>query len=248
VLESNISLHSEKIDMEDEKYQLFFSFENVYAVMRRKSGNVDSQRSEDYEFIKFDKHNCLSFKDFLIDIMLLLRTGELDLKRKDMVCIRINGFLSCFQYNGYIIEEINEAWKNFAECKKFLYQEYHECIKNIHRQNKVLSVLDGRLFHVANIDLNVCRVFAIDTEIYDYIVKDMDNCVISEYSLYTLDEKCRVQIMNPYNKTFQTLKNALFYLKNNKNKRKNTILVHDRQEIEMIIDYYELQKLVILGG
>lgn len=244
MLESNVSLHSEKIDIEAEKYQLFFSFENVYAVMRRKSGIFENQNNNEYTFIKFENHNCLSCKDFLIDIILLIRTGELELERKDMVCVRINGFLSCFQYNGYIFNEIDEAWRNFTECENFLCQEYLQCVENIHRQNKVLSVLDGRLFHVANIDLNTYRIFAIDTEIYDYILKDKNNCVVSEYSLYMLDENCQIQTMNPYNKTFQTLKNALFYLRNNRS-RKNTLLLHDRQELEMIIDYYELKKLAI---
>jgi hypothetical protein len=68
--------------------------------MRRKRENGENKDSTEYRFIKFNQHNCLSFKDFLIDITLLVRTGELDLKRKDMVCVRINGFLSCFQYIG----------------------------------------------------------------------------------------------------------------------------------------------------
>lgn len=245
MLNPNIGLYSETIDLEEEKYQLFFSFENVYAVMRRKNESYDSQESKDYRFIKFAKHNCLSFKDFLLDVILLIRTGKLEMKRKDMVCVRINGFLSSYQYNGHIFEKINEGWRNFTEYKDFLQQEYKKCIGNLHCQNKVLSVLDRRVFRVSNINLDISRIFAIDTEIYDYTVRNMDNCVISEYSLFTLDEKCRMQIINPYNKTFQTLQNALFYLHNNKKKRENTLLLYARKELEMIIDYYELKQLVI---
>ena len=76
MLDSNINIPNEKIALEEEKYQLFFSFDNVFAVMRKES---DSKQGRDYGVIKFDRHVCTGFKDFLIDIILLFRTGRLDL-------------------------------------------------------------------------------------------------------------------------------------------------------------------------
>ncbi|MCI8781784.1 MAG: hypothetical protein HFH70_14170 [Lachnospiraceae bacterium] len=152
-------MYGEKIEIENNRYRMLFSFGNVYGIFRANNQMKFAKSSMEIELVFLNPHDCVIPNDLLLDVLYLYRSGKLDLQRNDVVSIRINGHVSNFCFNGVKVKSIDSVSMNFHEMKGFIDQERTVLLNDIHRSNKVLSVLDGYIYSIENIDINEYCIF-----------------------------------------------------------------------------------------
>lgn len=237
----------EYIKMDPRRYQFIFGYSNMVVVFHPKDIKMECKKSKDFDAVYSYEHNCNSCKDALLDISILVKTGQYDLKIRDVVAIKINGSISCFGYRGKNSNSISSLENSFYEIKDFVHEEKNEIIQKVHKENKVISVLDGEIIPVEDIKLDQNVLYAIDGEIFkaaDYLGKGIST---TDYSLYRL-EKFEIENVNPYHKPFFNINVALYFFLNRRkfknDKNKKPLLLFNRQELDMVKDFFQLNTLI----
>ena len=223
-----------KLNMSKEKYFMMFSFNNYYGVLK-KTGT-------EYDIFNLNKHECMSQEDLLQDLLLQIRTGNQCLKKNDVICMRINGNISCFSFLGFRKRYSPDPVRScFVETVNPLDDEREWFIKKIHDENLVLSVLDGNVYAAEDLIGKSYCFYAIDSEVFR---TNQNGMTFSTYSLFKLSDS-GIETENLYSKPFYMVKNALYCFMQNKNEGKKPVLLLNRHELEMLLDYQQLQKLVV---
>lgn len=229
----------------EKKYDIYFSLKNLVCVFRIKEKDSGlSNDSRDYYVDSIREHYGLSSEDTLKDLFFLVRSGSLSLKTNDVVVIKTNGNIMGYRFLGMKCTNTIMWIKNFIYVHNFIDSEKNEFINRLHCDNKVLDIINGKTLDVGNLDfknhiyygLN-CEVFQLKTESY--------GTVQSEYNLYCLEDNSMISSINlGVKKTYYTLHNVFNFISNPVKNRKRVLLMN-RFELEMIKNYYDLEKLVI---
>ncbi len=241
-----LSLETEKVNMEYERYCFIFGFDNRVTVFRPYDYMKITHNSEDYKITYSFEHTCSSIEDVLMDLEVFMRIGNGKIVLNDVVGIKINGSIYCFRYLG-----MNKACLSmldgYHEVTNFIEIEKNNLIREIHMENKVISVLHGELIPIEKIEMKENLLYAIDGEVFKPTGDYRKGFTTTDYSLYCL-ENMEINKVNPYPKPFFNISVALYYFlhsKNGKNaKKKCPILLLNRQELEMIKDYHQLNRLI----
>lgn len=240
-MEGVMSIPFERACMEPSRYRLLFTFENIYGILRCGNENRVSMTSTDYGLLFIQPHNCPTPYDVLKDILFLYRSAGIKICRNDVICIHINGCVWNYRFLGLKDGKVENFMENFMEVKKFLDGEKNCFIEAIHGDNKVLSVLDGRIYNIQDVFHKYYCLYAIENE---HFFEERNGHIFSDCSLYLFDGKT-VRQKNFYGKPFCTMKNALYYFCKERKKKGDAILLLNREELEMIADYNLLDMLVV---
>lgn len=228
-----------QFNVENKRYQMLFAFENVYGIFRICQQKV-SLKSVDYELVDFNYHESVSPMEVLKDLFYHTRSGETILEINDIVCIKINGATVSYRYSGLLNHDPEQSYKSFVEIEDFLLSEKTEYINWLHRENKVLNVMDGKVYSLSEINFKEWSFYSIDKEIFKK--QDRTAGIASDYSLYSL-RNFMIQEITPFRKPFITVQHALFYF--NKYKQQCfSMLLLNRAELERIKDYGQLKQLL----
>ncbi len=233
----------EKINMDDERYRFIFGFDNLVTVFRPYDYMKITNNSRDYSIAYSFEHTCSSIDDVLMDLEMYVRTGNEKLTLNDVVGIKINGSIYCFRYLGMKKTRLS-LLDGYCEVRDFTCAEKNSLIREIHRENKVMNVLHGELIPIEKIEIEKNVLYAIDGEMFKPAENRGKGFTTTDYSLYCLED-LEINIVNPYPKPFFNISVALYYFLHNKRDRKRKpILLLNRQELEMIKDYYQLNSLI----
>lgn len=233
--------------MDERKYDVFFSLKNIYAVFRQaNSRNMLSNKSNDYEVLSVQEHYGLSVEDTIKDIMLLMRSGAINIVYNDVLVIKTNGLVACFRFRG--IRNNNSCyWKrNFVVIDDFIAEERKQIIQVLHQGNEVIDVIERKPLYIRELDLQKNMYFGISCEPFQYESKSHE-MIQSEYFLYCLNEYNQIiRIDAGAGKPFYSLKNIFNYFNLiQKGKKKKHVLLLNRTELEMVKDYYELKMQIV---
>lgn len=227
-----------KLEVPYKRYKILFSFDNAYAVFHKKDDS-DGNSSSDFDCTYYANHNNVFPGEVLVDVMYRIRSGDFQwLESKDIVCVRVNGQLLSYRFEGIQSWNPKEVFSNFTPLgSRFFQEEKEDIIKKLHKNGMVLDVLTGSIISLKDDDeLSKCDFYGIEKEAYPIKALSM----ISEYSVYSL-EGDRIIRVNPNGNPFYDLKNALFFfLKKCKGKR-SSILLFNRKELEIIKDHMDLK-------
>lgn len=226
----------------ESRYKLIFTYENVYGIFRPKRFMADPSDSNYYDLESFTIYENDSPDDVLRDIVFLTRADRIKLRFNDVIAIKLNGFVISYRFCGSINK--HEDKSRFVKVTDFFKKEKESYVSYIHRENMVLSILEGELYHIHSLDLNKHTFYCIDQETYG--PADCAGNVLTNYSLFTL-RRTVIQDVNPYNRPFVMLDNALYYFYKNQKKNQSSLLLYDKNELESLKDHMELMdmKLVI---
>jgi hypothetical protein len=227
-------------NISEERFEMLFALNNMYGIFKPVSQTHGFYNSSSFELIS--THICRrgNVDSILTDIMYGIKSGIISIKVNDVVVIKLEGKFFSFRYCGVL-----ENGRSFIEIGRFVNREKEEIIGKIHSNRMVLSVMDGRLFKIDELDVSM-KLYCISKEIFTLKNKKM----LSNYSLYVLNP-AGVECINPHGNPFVAMDNALFYYKNHKEmhkgKRKNAVLLLDKAELELVHDYRDLEdvKLII---
>lgn len=232
-----------KIGVSKERYKMLFAFDNSYGVFR-KTVEEGEDISSNYELIYFADHNCVLPVDVLLDIIFSLRTDSFDLCPNDVVCIRVNGQLNSYRFCGIQSWNADDIFENFLPIEDFLLKEQKDIINRLHKEARVLNILDGSTLSIKDAVLNKYSFYGIEKEMYPSSNKK--NRIISEYNIYSLENNA-IHKVNPNGNPFFALKNALFFFYKKCNGKNSSVLLFDRKELEMIKDYWDLKQESVYG-
>lgn len=232
-------IYSKNLNIDKRKYDLFFSFNNVFSVFRMKNRECLFEDSKTGEIIYFDYTSAVNPQSVLKEILFLAKINEIKLRINDIAVIRLNGQMQSYRFHGVDSKDSDAVSDCFVRIEGFAESERSEYINAIHAEKSVLSVLDGRLLHVSNINLQRYIPCAIDGRMY----QTSKESFVSDYSLYVYDEN-NVHIADPGQKPFLQINVALLFF-NQLKKKKKLLLLLDRYELEMIRDFCQLQKLAL---
>lgn len=232
-------IYSKAIDIDKRKYDLFFSFHNVFAVFRTGNHGTYSEDSRNSEMIYYDYTTANNPNAVLTDLIFLAKIGRLTLKINDIVVVRFNGQLQSYRFHGVIQNAISDK-DCFVKLDDFTEAERVGYIEKIHSENCVLSVLDGKLLHLSNINLKKTIPCAIDGKIFQTAKESF----MSDYSLYVY-ENDKVHIIDPDQRPFLQINVALLFFNQLKSKKKPLLLLN-RKELELVRDYFQLRKLAFV--
>lgn len=84
-----IAIFSEKLNLDELRYRLYFSYENIYGIFRSNPPAVYPATSADCNLCGIYEHDCTSFQDVLQDVLLKNRVGGFSLIVNDVVCIKM---------------------------------------------------------------------------------------------------------------------------------------------------------------
>ena len=174
----------------------------------------------------------------LKDISFLIRAGKIDLKVNDVVSVKMNGFTSSYRFCGLLQKE-----NDFILAPDFLVREREYYIKQIHENNMVLSVLDAKIIPMNELDFEKNRIYCIDKETYS--LSSRSGSVISNYSLLMLRNDVITNV-NPSGRPFVMIANALYFFMRKMEKDKETLLLLDRHEFELIRDFNDLNNVELV--
>lgn len=235
------------INVEWNRYQFLFGFENLVSVFRPKNPMALEKSSSKFDLVYSYENNCTSTYDVLLDLDVLVRSEQKELILNDVVGIKINGAVTCYRYLGKR-NNVESIWDIFKEVEKFTSGEIGQIVSELHRNNQVLSVLDGKIISIKDIDFNRQMIFAIDGESFNTIDCYGKGYLTTDYSLYKL-QNLNVINANPYYRPFFNINVALYHFLNNKeykrNKSKKPILLLNRYELELIRDYYQIHDALL---
>lgn len=236
----------EKVNMDLERYQFMFGFDNLVTVFQPHDYMKITHDSKDYKVAYSFKHTCSSIEDVLIDLEVFICTGNEKLVLNDVVGIKINGSIYCFRYLGMKKEWLSLV-DGYHEITNFIDNEKNTLVREIHKENKVVSVLHGELIPVEKLEIDKSIFYAIDGEMFKPTGNYGKGFTTTDYSLYCL-ENMEINQVNPYHKPFFNISVALYYFlhskSNARDKKRCLVLLLNRQELEMIKDYHQLNRLI----
>ena len=237
-------VYSEKISIDETRYKLLFSFENAYGIFRFYNDDHNIRDSRAYKLISYQKINHpLSPSDILEDVFLLCKTNKLKLNQNDVICIKLNGEVVSYRFLGFRGKNINCIDPAFSRLDKFIDAECDDILSRLHKQNRVLSVLDGKSYNIENLDLSKLKLYSIARENFGSLANfSSAKNGFSEFSIFALDD-LSIKRVDIYKKPFFSLRNALFSFQKMFGSQKKSLLLFDRKELEMIKDYYECKSL-----
>lgn len=242
-----LSIETEKVNMEYERYRFLFGFDNLVTVFSPYDYMNVTHSSKDYKVTYSFEHTCSSIEDVLMDLEVFVRTGNGKVVLNDVVGIKINGSVYCFRYLGMKNAQLS-LLDGYHEVTNFIETEKNNLIREIHRENKVMSVLHGELIPIDKIEIEENLLYAIDGEMFKPTGDYGKGFTTTDYSLYCLEEDMEINKVNPYPKPFFNISVALYYFLHSKNgkrtKKRCPILLLNRQELEMIKDYHQLNRLI----
>ena len=224
------------------RYMMLFAYENVYGIFRPKRFMADLNDSNYYDLKNFTVYENDSPDDVLRDIVFLARAGKIELHFNDIIVIKLNGYVISYRFCGSINKYGDKS--RFIKIPDFLKKEKEAYISNIHRKNMVLSILEGQLYYINSLDLDTYNFYCIDQETYG--PTDCAGNVMTNYSLFML-HGLNIKNITPHVSPFVMLNNALYYFYKNREKNKSSLLLYDKNEMELLKDHIELMdmKLVI---
>lgn len=225
--------------VESDRYRMLFSFENAYGIFRLL-GKEASLRSDDYEMICYEQHASIAPIDVLKDLFYIARAGDADIRINDVVCIKINGAIVSYRFSGLLSHDPEQSCKSFGEVPEFLTNEKKKYVSKLHRENKVLNVLDGKVYSLEELSPNDWTFYSIDKEVFKKT--DYSAGIATDYSLYALKDSM-IQEISPFRKPFATIHLALFCFNKHKH-RCYSMLLLSRAELERIRDFNQLKKLL----
>ena len=88
------------INVEWNRYQFLFGFENLVSVFRPKNPMALEKSSSKFDLVYSYENNCTSTYDVLLDLDVLVRSEQKELILNDVVGIKINGAVTCYRYLG----------------------------------------------------------------------------------------------------------------------------------------------------
>jgi len=232
-------IYSKVTEMEKARYELFFSFQNLFAVFRMKKDENKLDQSQEGEIVFSERISSSDPEGVLKDILFLARLERIDLRINDVVVLRYNGQVKSYRFRG-ISGKNTTVKESFVLICDFIREEKQEFLTNIHGENRVLSVLDGRILHLSNINLDKTIPCAIDGKTFE----SSGETIMSDYSLYVYDNNI-VHIIDPEQRPFMQINVALLFFNQMKYK-KQPLLLLNRKELEMIRDFYQLRKLAFV--
>lgn len=232
-------------NLEQNKYDIFFSLKNLLCVFRVKSQKYTlSDNSRDYYVESVREHYGLSSEDTLKDLFFLMRSASLSLRINDVVVIKTNGSIMAYRFGGIKSKNPSLWTKNFKYVRNFIEREKTEFINELHCQNKVLDVINGKILDINSLDFRNYIYYGLNCEVFR-LKSESYGTVQSEYHLYCLDEKTMITKINlGRKKAYYTLHNVFNFISNS-DTNKTRILLLNRFELEMIKNYYDLEKLVV---
>ena len=236
----------ENIGISKRRYQIMFSLNNSFGVMRKKEDS-NLCNSLGYECIYYANHDCVYPREVLIDILFRLRSGDCDvLMFGDIVSVNVNGILHSYQFLGVKSWDPENIEQTFVALgTDFFKEEKKEIISKLHKNGMVLDLLDGTAISIRDEGiLKNYEFYGIEKEIYH--IKSFNINMISEYSIYKLKNN-KIVKANPGGTSFYDLKNALFYFLKKYHKEHFSVLLFDRKELEMVKDYYDLRAGIPYG-
>lgn len=225
---------AEYLNIPSARVALLYSYENIYGLFRPKKYVKDYDNSLYYELISYEAHKDSLAEDVLLDLCILIKAGKTSIEVNDVVCIRLNGKLVSYRYICKPAGKIKDI-DCFIRIQGFMKEEWQSYIERIHKDNKVISVLDGQLLSVDNSNLKNKRIYCIDEEVFMHEKKFVNNA----FTLYGLDG-CSIKSLNPGGRPFISLKNALYYFARGRKREKKSLLLLNRKELEMIKDHVQL--------
>lgn len=235
------NLFISKYNVSQNRYEMLFSYDNSYGIFRAKEFVRDLCSSQYYDLIEYSRHDSNSTEEVLSDILYSHKCGISQLRINDVVCIKINGLICCFRFCG--ISKKRNMYKTFLDIPGFLESEKTHYIKNIHKENLVLSVLDGNLFRIDELDIKRINAYCIENE--TFVPSSRAGIVESNYSLYAL-RGTDIRNINPYRRPFVLMSNALYMYYKNRKRNLNSLLLFDKYELEMLKDYWQLHDLKLI--
>lgn len=216
--------------------RLFFSLENLCGIFRPELSPLCPVDSGECSLNSIFEHDCSSTEDILKDVLLKNRIESLQMNVNDVVCIKINGYISCFRFIGMHSNSLESPFDNFVEDKKFVTREMETILMDLHNQNKVISVLDGQVLSLNSTDYRKNGIYCISREVYPG-----QGVLRTEFMLYVIDRDGIIEVVNPNHRAFVSLRNAIYFY--NKQRKENDVLLLDRKELELAADYYQLCKM-----
>lgn len=228
----------EKFNITEERYKLFFSYENQYGIFHPKEDIQDYLNSCQYNLSYVSEYNSDTPSDVLKDISFLIRAGKFELRVNDVISIKMNGFISSYRFCGTLQKE-----NDFIFVPDFFKKEKDFYVNQIHEMNMVLSVLDARVIPMSELNLEKNKIYCIEKE--TYLPSDSSGSVISNYSLLMFKNNMILN-MNPSGRPFVMIANALYYFMRKKNQDNETLLLLDKHEFELIRDFHDLNNVELV--
>lgn len=222
----------------EERYKMFFGYENQYGIFHPKEDIQDYLDSCQYNLAYVSEYNSDAPSDVLKDISFLIRAGKFELRVNDVISIKMNGFISSYRFCGTLHKE-----NDFILVPDFLKKEKDFYVKQIHEMNMVLSVLDARAVPMNELNLEKNKIYCIEKEIY--LPSDSSGSVVSNYSLLMLKNNMILN-MNPSGRPFVMIANALYYFMRKQNRENGILLLLDKHEFELIRDFHDLSNVELV--
>jgi len=227
----------DKFNCSSARYAMMFSFENLYGIMRAGEFVKDADKSRYYNLISFDIHKNVRVDDVLLDICFYEKAGKFSLNINDIICIRISGKLFAYRYM-HKPQNTSIDLECFSIIDNFFNDEINEYTQKIHAAGYVLNIPDGKLYSVKDKDFKNKHVFCIEGEQFENS-RNYINYTFSLYGLFGFS----IKNMDPYGRPFISLSNALYFFNRDKGKDRQSLLLLNRKELEMLKDYYELNNV-----
>lgn len=227
----------DKFNVTSARYAMMFSYENLYGIMRAGEFVKDADKSRYYNLISLDIHKNVRVDDVLLDICFYEKSGKLSLNINDIICIRISGKLFAYRYM-HKPQNTSIDLDCFSPVEDFFDDEINEYIRQIHEEDYVLNIPDGKLYSINDKDFKNKHVFCIEGEQF----KNAKNYINYTFSLYGLFG-FSIKNMDPYGRPFISLSNALYFFNRDKGKDRQSLLLLNRKELEMLKDHYELNNI-----
>ena len=232
----------DKFHISEARYAMLFSYENIYGIFRPREFIKDTNDSKYYDLESFIVYENDSPDDVLKDIIYMVYARKIKLLFNDVICIKLNGFVISYRFCGSMNHhKLDES--RFIVIPDFLKKERETFISVLHKENMVLSILEGLLYNIASFDLKKYKVYCIDQESYG--PADYSGNVITNYTLYTLKGNI-IQNMNPTTRPFVMVSNALYFFYKSRKKDKRAVLLFDKKELELLRDHVELANMELI--
>ena len=227
----------DKFNVSSARYAMMFSFENLYGIMRAGEFVKDADKSRYYELVSCDIHKNVRTDDVLLDICFYEKSGRFSLSVNDVICIRISGKLYAYRYMRKP-QNTSIDLDCFTLIENFFDDEINDYIRKIHSAGYVLNIPDGKLFSIKDKEFKNKHVCCIEGECFENS-KNYINYTFSLYGLFGLS----IKNMDPYGRPFISLSNALYFFNRDKGNDKQSLLLLNKKELEMLKDFYELNNV-----
>ncbi len=216
--------------------KFLYGFSNMAVIFTPMVCTELSSDSRDYYLLGSCVHECHSPEDFILDFKASFKAGLVSIHFNDVIGIKINGSVICYRY----------FCGRYFKIEGFTDKEKNAYFRSLHRKNCVLSILDGQEIGLEKINFKKSVFYAIEGESYRMRLKNKNDFVTTDYSLYTLFGDS-IDRINPYNRPFFEIAAAISYYydreRENKRKGKKAYLLFNCKELNLLRDYRQINEL-----